>query len=124
MSSTIIIESDFFLRLISLLFLLALFIFLWYKSKDIDYNLSYYHLLLYFVCRYITLVFVFASPFLFLLTSSNISFEIYVYFLAVIYLIGFVLGFGLLMLYSKNKIFYFFNKEAYSNYREKKKYNR
>lgn len=124
MVTTITFESDFGVRLASLLFLLLLLGLLWYKSKDIDRTKSYYHLFSFLIFRYMTLVYLVSTPFLFLLLHYSISFEIFVYFIASTYLIGFLLGFGLLLLYAKQKITSFVSKENNDVYRERKKYSR
>lgn len=124
MVTTITFESDFGVRLASLLSLLLLLGLLWYKSKDIDRTKSYYHLFSFLIFRYMTLVYLVSTPFLFLLLHYSISFEIFVYFIASTYLIGFVLGFGLLLLYAKQKITSFVSKENNDVYRERKKYSR
>lgn len=118
----LILNNEYNVKLVILLTLLVFGIYLWWTSNKIDTKDSYYKLFLYLVCRYMPIIYVVVFPFISTTLLYRISFEMFIYLVTTIYLISFALGFGLLSLYSKEKVTQFVNKENKYVSREDKKY--
>lgn len=118
----IALNNEYNVKLISLFLLLILSVYLWYMSKKIDSNESYYHFFLYLITAYMPIIYILSSPLFALILLYNITIEMFIGILAGIYLIAFVLGFGLLLLFSKKKIYNLISKENVDEMREMRKY--
>lgn len=109
-------------KILTLSFFIAFFIYLKYISKNINPSKSYYNLIWFYTCNYMSMVYIFASPFTFLLLHQNITFEMFVWFLASIYLVSLVIGLLLLGLFTKHKVFTFNSRDARYERDERKRY--
>jgi hypothetical protein len=114
--------NEFNIKLISLFLLFVLAVYLWYKSKDIDRQESYYHFFLYLITAYMPVIYVALSPLFAIILSYKVSFEMFLTILFSVYLIAFVLGFGLVAFFAKKNMFGMFSKENLDSLREMKKY--
>lgn len=118
----IALTNEFNIKLISLGLLLALSIYLWYMSKKIDKEESYYHFFLYLITAYMPIIYIMLTPLFALILSYKISFDMFITILVAVYLIAFVLGFGLVSMFAKNKIVNMLSKENMDSLREMRKY--
>lgn len=109
-------------KIIILFVFLLFFLYLKYNSKNIDKDRSFYNYLYWVFSNYITMVYIFISPFTFLLLNSNISFEMFIWFVVSIYMIFGVMGLFLLSLFAKDSIVGYISKENSMDRRERKKY--
>jgi len=116
------LTNEYNVKLISLFLLLALSLYLWYISKKIDVHESYYHFLLHLITAYMPLIYVMLSPLFALILSHSINLDQFLTILASVYLVAFVLGFGLVALFAKKKIYNLLSKENLDELREVKKY--
>ena len=111
------------IKLISLFLVLVIALYLWYVvSKKIDKDESFYHYFLYLITSYMPFIYVMLSPFYALILKHSVSFDMFVMILAGIYLVAFVLGFGLVAFFAKKKIYSMLSKENLDSLREMRKY--
>lgn len=110
------------IKLISLFLILVIAIYLWYVSRFIEKEQSFYHYFLYLITAYMPIIYVALSPFYALILKHSISFDLFVMILVGIYFIAFALGFGLLSFFAKKKIYELISKENLDNLREMRKY--
>ena len=110
------------IKIITLFFFISFFIYLKWNSKHINKDKSYYNLVWYYTCNYMSMVYIFASPFTFLLLHQNITFDMFVWFLSSIYLVSLCIGLLLLGLFTKDKVFTFNSRDARYERDERKRY--
>jgi hypothetical protein len=110
------------IKIIILFILLLFFLYLKWYAKKIQYEQGTYNYLLFIFCNYMSMVYIFISPFSFLLLYHNITFEAFVLFLVSIYLIFGLPGLILLGLFAKDKILSYVSKDKKMQRREKQKY--
>lgn len=117
-------QTEFNIKLIGLISILAISLYLWFMSSRIDKTKSFYRYFLFLITAYFPIILIMISPFLVLILSTNISFEFYIYLISVIYLIAFSLTIALVGLFFKEKIQVFLDPETKMERQEKKKYSR
>lgn len=110
------------IKLISLFLILVIAIYLWYVSRFIDKEESFYHYFLYLITAYMPIIYVALSPFYALILKHSVSFDTFVLILVGIYLVAFTLGFGLVAFFAKKKIYNLISKENLDSLRERRKY--
>jgi hypothetical protein len=109
-------------KFIILTLILIYFIYMWLNSDKIDENAGYYEQLLKNSNKYMAFVYILVAPFTYLLLYYKIDFEMFIYYISAVYLVGFVIGFGLVALWTKRKLLEFVSKEAKMRRSEKRKY--
>lgn len=120
--TTVNANIELVLKIFILSLLLVFALFMRWNCKNIDPQTSQYNLVLYLISRYMSMVYIFASPFTFLLLNHTISFEFFVWFLASMYLAFGVLGFLLLGLFTKDKVLSYITRDNKIKRQERKKY--
>lgn len=117
-------QTEFNIKLIGLISILAISLYLWFMSSRIDKTKSFYRYFLFLITAYFPIILIMISPFLVLILSNNISFEFYIYLISVIYLIAFSLTIALVGLFFKEKMQVFLDPETKMERQEKRKYSR
>lgn len=117
-------QTEFNIKLIGLISILAISLYLWFMSSRIDKTKSFYRYFLFLITAYFPIILIMISPFLVLILSNNISFEFYIYLISIIYLIAFSLTIALVGLFFKEKMQVFLDPETKMERQEKRKYSR
>jgi len=120
--NTIPANIELILKIIILFIMLSFFIFLNWNSKNIDKDKNNYNYIYFIISNYMSKVYIFSSPFSFLLLYHTISFELFVWYLASIYLVFGTPTLIMLGLYAKDKILSYISKENQMQRTERKKY--
>lgn len=115
-------NHDFQLKTFVLFFLAAFFIWLKWNSKNIDKNKSQFNLMFWIMSYYMSVVYIATIPFTFLFL--RLDFELFVWFLAGIYLLMFPLFFIMLSLFAKDKVLSFISQESRDKRAERRAYGK
>lgn len=115
-------SQEFYLKFTILTLILLYFLYMFYRSSEININESYYNFLRYIMTKYVALVYILFSPLFYIFLILDM--ERFYTFLFGLYGGAFAIILGLVSLWGKNKVLEFMSKDSTEQRRENKKYGK